>query len=199
MKLIVAILFLIPLAVQAQPATEAIGPWQLGCVSDRMTDRTACILRHRDWVERPSVGAGLAFEILDRGGRLVPAVTARDLSLDSVARGLMAVAGSAQLRLGTNAMMELPCGLEGRSLICTPRSADAPRAAQELPTADRALVRMAGLGSNSNAAAEPTELRLSDTGAAMERLRRLQPAGSAAPEPGLDLGGLLGRMQQLIR
>jgi hypothetical protein len=185
----------------AQPAPEAIGPWQLSCVTDRMTDRTACILRHRDWVERPSVGVGLAFEVLDRGGRMVPAVTARDLSLDSVSRGLLAVAGSAQLRLGSNTMMEMPCGLEGRSLICTPRAADAARAAQELPAAERALVRMAGLGSNSNAATAPAELRLSDTAAAIERLRSRQPAGSAAapPEPGLDLGGMLGRLQQLMR
>lgn len=185
----------------AQSAPEAIGSWQLSCVTDRMTDRTACLLRHRDWVERPTVGVGLGFEILDRGGRAVPAVTARDLSLDSVSRGLLAVAGSAQLRLGTNAMMEMPCGLEGRSLICAPRSADAARAAQELATAERALVRMSGLGSNTNAATEPAELRLSDTAAAIERLRRRQPQGSTAapPEPGLDLGGMLGRLHQLMR
>jgi hypothetical protein len=190
-----------PLAGLAQPAPEAIGPWQLSCVTDRMTDRTACILRHRDWVERPTVGVGLAFEILDRGGRLVPAVTARDLSLDSISRGLMAVAGTAQLRFGGNAMMEMPCGLEGRNLICAPRSADATRAAQELPAAERALIRMSGLGSQATAATQPTELRLSDTAGAMEKLRRQQPAGTAAapPEPGLDLGGLLGRMQQLLR
>ena len=205
MKLLAIALLLLPLAAAAQtpgqPAPEAIGPWQLACVTDRMTDRTACILRHRDWVERPSVGVGLAFEILDRGGRMVPAVTARDLSLDSISRGLMAVAGTAQLRLGSGTMMEMPCGLEGRSLICAPRSTEAARAAQELPAAERALVRMAGLGSNTSAATEPTELRLSDTSAAMERLRRQQPAGSAvAPaEPGLDLGGMLGRLQQLMR
>ncbi len=201
MKPLAALLALLPSLAFAQPVPEAIGPWQLACVTDRMTDRTACTLRHKDWVERPSVGVGLAFEILDRGGRLLPAVTARDLSLDSVSRGLLAVAGSAQLRLGGGAMMEMPCSLEGRSLICMPRSADAPRAAQELPAADRALVRMAGLGSNNNAATEPAELRLAETSAAMERLRRQQPAGTtpAPTEPGLDLGGLLGRMQQLLR
>jgi len=206
MKRIAIALMMFPLAALAQPAApqpapEAIGPWQLACVTDRMTDRTACILRHRDWVERPGVGAGLAFEILDRGGRLVPAVTARDLSLDSITRGLLAVAGTAQLRLGTNPMLEMPCGLEGRSLICAPRSADAARAAQELPAAERALIRMAGLGSNTSATTQPTELRLSDTTAATESLRRQQPTGSAAaaPEPGLDLGGMLGRMQQLLR
>ena len=201
MKRLAIALLLLPLPVMAQPAPEAIGPWQLTCVTDRMTDRTACILRHRDWVERPTVGAGLGLEILDRGGRLVPAVTARDLSLDSIARGLMAVAGSAQLRLGSNPMMEMPCGLEGRNLICAPRSADAARAAQELPAAERALVRRAGLGSQTSAATQPAELRLAETTAAMERLRRQQPPGSAAapPEPGLDLGGVLNRMQQLLR
>ena len=206
MKRLAIAFLLAPLAAMAQPAppqaaSEAIGPWQLSCVTDRMTDRTACTLRHRDWVERPTVGVGLGFEILDRGGRALPAVTARDLSLDSVSRGMLAVAGSAQLRLGTNAMMEMPCGLEGRSLICLPRAADAARAAQELTTAERALVRMAGLGSNTNAATEPTELRLSDTARAIEQLRRRQPQGSAAApaEPGLDLGGMLGRLQQLMR
>lgn len=202
MKRLAIALLLAPFVAMAQPAPEAIGPWQLSCMTDRMTDRTACILRHRDWVERPSVGVGLAFEVLDRGGRLVPAVTARDLSLDSIARGLLAVAGTAQLRFGSNAMMEMPCGLEGRNLICAPRSADAARAAQELPTAERALVRMSGLGSQTSAATQPTELRLTDTNTAMERLRRQQPAGTAAAppaEPGLDLGGMLGRMQQLLR
>ena len=182
----------------AQPAPEQIGSWQLGCVTDRMTDRAACILRHRDWVERPSVGVGLTLEILDRGGRLVPAVTARDLSLDSAARGLLAVTGRAQLRFDQNAMMELPCSLEGRSLICLPRSAEAPRAAQELAVAERALVRMSGFGSNTNAATEPTELRLAQTTAVMERLRRAQPAGTTPTESGLDLRELLGRMQRLI-
>jgi len=201
MKRLAIALLLAPLPALAQPAPEAIGSWQLACVTDRMTDRTACILRHQDWVERPTVGAGLALEIIDRGGRLVPAVTARDLSLDSITRGLLAVAGTAQLRLGSNAMMEMPCNLEGRNLICAPRSADAPRATQELPPAERALVRMAGLGSQTSASTQPTELRLAETTTAMERLRRQQPAGTAAPpaEPGLDLGGMLGRMQQLLR
>lgn len=198
MKLFAIALLLLPLSVNAQPAPEAIGSWQLACVTDRMTDRTACLLRHRDWVERPSVGAGLAFEILDRGGRLVPAVTARDLSLDSASRGLLAVTGKAQLRLDQNGMMELPCSLEGRSLVCLPRSADAARAAQELAVAERALVRMSGFGSNTTATTEPTELRLAQTASVMERLRRAQPAGTTPTESGLDLRELLGRMQRLF-
>ena len=197
MKKLVLALALLPSLGFAQQS-ETVGTWQLGCVSDRMTDRTACILRHREPAER-----GLALEILDRGGRLVPAITGRDLSLENATRGLLAVTGSAQLRFDRNAVMELPCSLEGRSLICTPRAGDAVRAANELATAERVLVRMSGLGSNSSAASEPTELTLAQTTTALERLRRAQPAGTTPPaptsEPGLDLRDLLGRMQQLLR
>lgn len=168
---IVAISFSFP--VGAQPAGEEIGSWSLRCVADRMTDRTACILRHRDWVERPGAQPGLGLEVIERHGRLVPAVTARDLSLDGAARGVLALTGVAQLRLDAHPMMELPCTLEGRSLVCAPRAADAPRAAEELPAAGRALVRMGGIGSGATAATEPAELRLSGTAAALERLRRM--------------------------
>lgn len=68
-----------------------------------------------------------------------------------------------------------------------------PRAATELTGADRALVRMSGLGSNTTASTEPTELRLTETPTAMARLRERQPA-SAAPAPGesgLDLREML--------
>lgn len=195
------LLLLLPAVALAQPATEEIGSWRLTCATDRMTDRSACTLAHRDWVERPSVGPGLGLEIQDRGGRLVPVVTARDLSLDSASRAVLAVTGTAQLRLDRNAMMELPCGLEGRNLVCAPRRADAERAAQELAGAERALVRMAGLGSNTTATTEPAELRLSGTANALTRFRAAQPAGTAAPpsEPGLDLRDILGRLQNLVR
>ncbi len=195
------LLALLPAAALAQPSVEEIGSWRLSCATDRMTDRSACTLAHRDWVERPTVGAGLALEVQDRGGRLVPVVTARNLSLDSAARAVLAVAGSAQLRLDRNEMMELPCALEGRNLVCAPRRTDMERAAQELPTAGRALVRMSGLGSNTTAAAEPAELRLAGTANALARLRALQPPGEAPPpaEPGLGLRDIFDRLQSLVR
>lgn len=195
------LLALLPDAALAQPSVEEIGNWRLSCATDRMTDRSACTLAHRDWVERPTVGAGLALEVQDRGGRLVPVVTARNLSLDSAARAVLAVAGSAQLRLDRNEMMELPCALEGRNLVCAPRRADAERAAQELPSAGRALVRMSGLGSNTTAATEPAELRLAGTANALARLRALQPPGETPPpaEPGLGLRDIFDRLQSLVR
>ncbi|MCW8087180.1 hypothetical protein [Sabulicella glaciei] len=195
-----ALLALLATPALAQPQGEEIGSWRLHCFNDRMTDRVACSMRHRDWVERPGAQPGLALEVVERNGRLVPAVTARDLSLDGAARGLLALTGTAQLRFDTNPMMELPCGLEGRSLICAPRSADAPRAAEELAGAARALIRMGGMGSGATPGAEPAELRLANTAQALERFRRQQPPGSAppAPEPGLDLRDILLRLRSFF-
>lgn len=194
-------LLLLAAPAAAQPTTEEVGPWRLACATDRMTDRTSCVLRHGEWVERSAVGPGLALEIMERQGMLVPAVTARDLALDSAMRGVLALTGTAQLRFDNNTMLELPCGLEGRNLVCTPRRAEAQRAAAEMLTARRALVRMSGLGSNTSATTEPTELPLARTQEATEALRRRQPAGTApAPEaPAFDPRDWLGRLQRLIQ
>jgi hypothetical protein len=185
-------------AAAAQPVE--IGAWRLACTTDRMTDRGVCLLRHRDWAEPPAAGqTGLSLEILDRGGRLVPAVTARDLGLEQAARGLLAVAGTAQLRFPPQRLLEMPCGLEGRNLICAPRPEDAARAEAELPLADRALVRMTGLSGGKPD--EPAELPLVGTRDALARFRREVPAGSTPPPeppPGLEVRELLQRLQRLL-
>ena len=76
----------------AAEVNESIGTWRLTCATDRMTDRTACTLLHEQPVERSEPGRpSLALEVVDRGGKLVPAVTVRDLTLESAARGLLAL------------------------------------------------------------------------------------------------------------
>lgn len=193
MRASVAVMMVMAGATMAQaPVAEEVGSWRLGCVIDRMTDRAACQLRHRDWVERPSAGtAGLALEIQDRGGRLVPVISARELGLDGAARGLSLLSGRVQLRLGANPLFEMRCGLEGRSLFCAPGPADADRAERELPSADRLLVRV-------GASAEPTEIRLDRTREAMAGYRRQVPPGPPVPE-GHDLGEMLNRLQRLFQ
>ena len=188
-------LALLPRPALAQPDLE-IGSWRLSCVQDKMTDRAACVLRHRDWVERPSGATpGLALEVIDRRGRLVPAVTARDLTLEGASRGLLALTGTAQLRFPPNKLFELPCGLEGRSVVCAPRPEDAARAEQELLAADRALVRIVG-GTGQSSTAEPVELRLAGTRDALARFAREAPPDATREPEGFD-----GRemMQRLFR
>ena len=193
-----------PAAAQAvTPAgvpPEEIGSWRLSCVTDRMTDRADCQLRHRDPVER-SAGAGgssLLLEVQDRGGRLVPVVTARDLTLDGAQRGLLALTGTAQLRFPPNRDYERPCGLEGRTLVCAPRPEDAARAAEELPAAPTVLVRMVGVGATGSG--EPVELRLDRTRDALARYRARVPEGSVPPPTasGLSVQDTLQRLQRLL-
>ena len=180
---------------------EEIGAWRLACVADRMTDRADCQLRHRDPIERAQSAAGssLLLEVQDRGGRLVPVVMARELTLEAASRGLLALTGTAQLRFPPGRYFEFPCTLEGRNLVCTPRPEDTARAAEELSNAQGVLVRMVGYGAGSG---EMVELRLERTREALARYRARVPEGTAAAPPppagGLTLPELLGRVQRLF-
>ncbi|MGG5810651.1 hypothetical protein [Falsiroseomonas sp. CW058] len=180
---------------------EEIGSWRLSCVADRMTDRADCLLRHREPVERAqgAAGSSLVLEVQDRGGRLVPVVAARDLTLDGAQRGILALTGTAQLRFPPNRYFEMPCGLEGRALVCAPRPEDAARAAEELAAAPTVLVRMVGLGAGTSGT-EPVELRLERTRDALARYRARVPEGSAPPAapPGQTLPQLIERFQRLF-
>ena len=198
-RFLALLLPLVSPAAAQQTVNEAIGTWRLACATDRMTDRTACTLIHGQPAERSEPGRpSLALEIIDRGGRLVPAVTARELTLDGASRALLALTGTVQLRFPPNRLFEMPCGLEGRSLVCAPRGEEAARAEAELPQADRVLIRVVPTGGGGSTA-EPVELPLARTREAMERFRRLVPPGAPAPEgPALDPRELLQRFRQLF-
>jgi len=202
---IAAILLAGPAGGQTQtPAgvpPEEIGSWRLSCITDRMTDRADCQLRHRDPVERAQ-GAGsssLLLEVQDRGGRLVPVVVARDLTLEGAQRGILALTGTAQLRFPPNRYFEFPCGLEGRNLVCAPKAEDAARAAEELPAAGTVLVRMIGVGAGSSGET-PVEMRLERTQDALTRYRARVPEGSVPPPPAPSsmLPELMQRLQRLF-
>jgi hypothetical protein len=188
---------LLPFPAAAQ--TDAgVGTWRLSCATDRMTDRTACQMLHARPVERSEPGRpALALEVVERGGRLVPAVTARALTFEGATRGLLALSGTAQLRFPPNRLFEMPCELEGRSLVCAPRAEDLARAEAELPSAERALVRMQGLAGTN---AEPVELPLARTAEALDRLRREAPPGSAGPvePPAFEGRELLQRLFRML-
>lgn len=182
------------------PASEDIGSWNLACTMDRMTDKASCILRLKDWVDRPGDSSpGLALEIMDRGGKLVPVITSRDLTLEGAGRGLLALSGQAQLRFAPNPFYEMPCGLDHRTLTCAPRRADADRAERELGAADRVLVRMVGLGSGGGTSNEPVELALTGTRQAMQRFRQFVPPGPPTDDqPGIGGREMMDRLRSLL-
>ncbi|MBI0434283.1 hypothetical protein [Roseomonas sp. KE0001] len=181
------------------PAVEQFGPWLLTCSTDPMTDRAQCRLTLDRPVEPAREGQGpLALEVAPRRGRMVPVVTARDLALDNAMRGLLALTGTVQMRFPPNPFFEMPCGLEGRSVVCAPRPEDAARAAQELAAADRVLVRVLGLG-RATAEGTPHELSLAGTAAAIAAFRARVPAEQTEePPPPFNLQDLLQRLQSFF-
>jgi hypothetical protein len=197
-------LLLFPLMLAAAPrpaaAADSFGPWLLTCATDSMTDRNSCRMTHEQPVEPASPGqSAMGLEVVARDGLLVPAVTARDLGMDNPGRGLLAFTGTAQVRFPPQPMFEMPCRLEARSVVCTPRQADMARAADELSKSQRVLIRVIGLGSGS-AEAEPRSLPLSRTTEALAALRTRVPPENAPPppEPGFDLRELFLRMQRFF-
>lgn len=185
--------------VRAQ-AADTYGPWLLTCATDSMTDRHRCRMTHETPVEPAAAGqSAMALEIVARDGLLVPAVTARDLGLENAGRGLLAFTGTAQIRFPPQPMMEMPCRLRGRSVVCTPKPEDLSRAAEDLARAERVLVRLTGLGSGGSDA-EPKTLRLTHTREALAALRARLPQGPAEQEAdsGFDLRDVFQRLQQFF-
>lgn len=181
----------------AQPQTERIGAWLLTCVTDRMTDRSDCRLQHRDPVEGGD--APLVLEIAERGGRYLPVLVSRDLTLDGAARALTALTATAQMRFPPERLFEMPCGLVGRSVLCAPRPEDSERVSADLPRARVALVRLVGLGGTGGNAA-PLELQMDGIEEALGRYRSRVAPGSGAPDapPGFSLPDILRRLQDLF-
>lgn len=192
--------------VETAPSSETIGSWILACAADPMTDRGDCTLRHRLWLEEPRTPAqgglepgrpGVALEVLARHGTQVPAVVARGLTMDSARLGLLAVVATAQLRFGRDPALDLPCALEGRSMVCAPRAEQAQAAAAQLSRAASVLVRVGGPGIST----ETFALDLAGTSDAVARLRARMPdpppvAPAPTAGPGAELRSLLEQLFQ---
>lgn len=192
-----------PAAAQAPvlaPAAEerAIGSWLLACRTDPITDLGDCVLRHRLWIVPPEERdrPGIALEILLRDGRALPAVTARALTLADTARGALALAASAELRLDRAPAVELACGLEGRDAVCLPAGEAAARAEAALPGAGRALVRLRTAARLAGGEGPVYALELARTAEAVAALREKGPGALPAPSPAR---GLLEELERLLR
>lgn len=189
-----------PRAVPTDKRTEQIGSWVLSCQSDPMTDRGACSMRHRLWIEVPKPGEpGIALEVINRFGQLVPAVTVRDLTLEAAPRGFMALTATVQLRFDRNPLIELPCGLDGFAVVCAPKEADARTAAAQLAAARTVLARVRGTGPLP--AQGPTDPVALDLDRTSEALARFRPQAPESPPPATPLGQdwreMLERLMQL--
>ena len=173
-----------PTAVVAQPrkvevprTEQTIGSWVISCAVDPMTDAQVCRMRHKLWLAVPGEGRpGMALEVQSRGDQLVPVVTVRELSLSTALSGLLALTATAQIRFDSAPMAELPCMLDGTSVICAPAKADLPSLADQLAKAKTVLVRFRAVGNLPLPAPDgPLALDLDHTQDALVRYRLSGP------------------------
>jgi hypothetical protein len=124
----------------------------------------------------------------------------RQLSLGTALSGLLTLTATAQIRFDGNPMVELPCTLDGASVVCAPDKADAGALAEQLPKARTVLVRFRAVGNLPLPLPDgPLALDLDRTPEALVRFRLAGPASDGAkPWIGQDLKGsverLLGRI-----
>ena len=190
-----------PRKIDVPHSEQDIGSWLLSCAMDPMTDAQVCRMRHKLWLVVPNdTYPGMAFEVQQRFDQLVPAVTVRQLSLGTALSGLLTLTATAQIRFDGNPMVELPCTLDGASVVCAPDKADAGTLADQLPKARTVLVRFRAVGNLPLPVPDgPLALDLDRTPKALVRFRLAGPANeSARPWLGQDLKSsverLLGRM-----
>jgi hypothetical protein len=186
-----------PRKVEVQHSEQEIGTWLLSCAMDPMTDTQVCHMRHKLWLVVPNDGRpGMALEVQQRFDQLTPAVTVRDLSFTTALSGLIALTATAQLRLDGNPMIELPCTLEGASVICAPGKADASTLAEQLGKAGTVLVRFRAVGNLPLPVPDgPLALDLDRTAEALARYRLAGPANDGAQTSiGQDVADTMDRL-----
>jgi hypothetical protein len=185
---LIALLLLCPLLALAQPrkidmprSEETIGTWLIGCAIDPMTDGQVCRMRHKLWLAVPSGSQpGMALEVQSRFDTLVPVITVRDLSFSTALTGLVGLTATAQIRFDNAPMVELPCALEGASVICLPAKSDAAAVADELVRAKTVLVRFRAFGNLPVPVPDgPLALDLDHTREALARYRVAGPEKAA--------------------
>jgi invasion protein IalB len=205
------IAFLLCLSLCAQPAwaqprkldvprsEQTIGAWVIACATDPMTDARVCRMRHRLWLVVPNeTQPGMAFEVQLRDGHPAPAVTVRDLSLTTALSGLLTLTTTAQLRFDGAAMAELPCALDGTSVVCAPTKADAASLAEQMAKARTVLVGIRAVGNLPLPVPDgPLVLDLDHTREALDRYRLAGP--DVAPAQSSLTENLMLSIDQLLR
>jgi hypothetical protein len=162
-----------PRKLDVPRSEQKIGSWLITCATDPMTDAQICHMRHKLWLVVPNEEhPGIAFEVQLRDGHPVPAVTVRDLSLTTALSGLLALTATAQLRFDGAPMAELPCALDGASVICVPTKAAAAPLAEQLAKARTVLIAFRVVGNLPLPVPDgPLVLDLDHTQEALDRYR----------------------------
>jgi hypothetical protein len=177
---------------QVRPSAEDIGPWVLTCPT-----AANCLLRHRSWLLPPTVvGPSAALEVVWRGGRAMPVVAIRGLSVGTALGSVLLLRANATAKFDDATEMDLPCAPDGGALVCVPTGAASVDAASELATSRMVLVRLRlHPGGGTPLPELSRSLELQQTSVALARFRAASPVGEAEPAiAGLDLRGFLDRL-----
>jgi hypothetical protein len=179
-------------SAQVRPSAEDIGSWVLTCPTT-----ANCLLRHRSWLLPPTGGGpSAALEVMWHGGRAVPVVAIRGLSVGGALGGILLLQTSATTKFDDAPEMDLPCAPDGSAIVCAPTGATAVDAASELSTSRMVLVRLRlHPGGGAPLPELSRSLELQQTAGALARFRATSPVGGAEPAiAGLDLRGFLDRL-----
>ena len=177
---------------QVRPSAEDIGSWVLICPT-----AANCLLRPRSWLLPPTGGApSAALEVVWRGGRAVPAVAIRGLSVGAALGGVLLLQANAATKFDATPEMDLPCVPDGGAILCVPTGAAAVDAASELATSHMVLVRLRlHPGAGTPLPELSRSLDLQETTTALARFRATSPVSAVEPAiAGLDLRGFLDRL-----
>jgi len=179
-------------SVQVRPSDEDIGSWVLTCPTT-----ANCLLRHRSWLLPPTGGGPTAaLEVMWHGGRAVPVVAIRGLSVGGALGGVLLLQTNATTQFDDAPEMDLPCAPDGSAIVCAPTGAAAVDAASELASSRMVVVRLRLHPGGATPLPELSRsLELQQTTAALTRFRATAPVGGAEPAiAGLDLRGFLDRV-----
>jgi hypothetical protein len=177
---------------QVRPSAEDIGSWVLTCPTSGN-----CLLRHRSWLLPPAGGGpSAALEVVWRGGRAVPVVAIRGLSVGAALGGALLLQANAATRFDSAAEMDLPCAPDAGAIVCVPTGAVATDAASQLAASRMVLVRLRlHPGGGTPLPDLSRSLELQQTTTALARFHATSPVGEAEPAiAGLDLRGFLDRL-----
>ena len=179
---------------QTRQPSQNIGSWVLTCPDAKAAP---CQLRDQTpIIQAGDSGPAALLEVMHRGGQFVPVIALRGMSMQAALGGVLAVKSDVSLRFDNLPPIELDCGLDGSTVLCTPSGDGASAAAAALPEARSVVVRVQITLPGPMALPERSRsLDLLRTRQALAQFRATAPASESVPViAGLDWRGFLDRV-----